>query len=276
VATLNVRNLFDAFDDPYTHDESTPEKPRRELEALAQTIRQLDADVLALQEVENRGVLERFLEVFLTNLGYRHVVLLEGNDMRGIDVAVVSRAPLGEVRSYAAVRFANGEQGTDRFQRDLLCVAVHPPQGDPFEVWVVHLKSKGGEGDTEPIRLAEAREIRRLVDQRLQSDPQAQFLICGDFNDEWSSRSLQTIVGETGPGQLVSFFESIPADDRITFNQEPYRSMIDFLLYSPAMARRHVQGSYQIMLGELAASGTDHNPVSCRITTTVNATPLDE
>lgn len=48
-AEYNVLNLFDAEDDPYLVDEATPIKPRAELEALAKTIRGLDADVLALE-----------------------------------------------------------------------------------------------------------------------------------------------------------------------------------------------------------------------------------
>ena len=46
IGSFNVMNLFDTFDDPYTHDETTPFKPRAELEHVAATIRKLDADVL--------------------------------------------------------------------------------------------------------------------------------------------------------------------------------------------------------------------------------------
>src|SRR5687768_13490303 len=96
VGAYNLLNLFDEHDDPYRNDETTPAKPRAELERLAESIRQLNADVLAVEEVENRDYLERFVNVFLADMGYQHVVLMEGNDMRGIDVGLVSRIPVGE------------------------------------------------------------------------------------------------------------------------------------------------------------------------------------
>jgi len=68
------------------------------LRALATTIRQvgngLGPDIIALQEIENLGVLERLRTEHLASSGYLPAVLIEGNDARGIDVAFLSRLPL--------------------------------------------------------------------------------------------------------------------------------------------------------------------------------------
>ena len=45
------------------------------------------ADVVALQEVENRFLLQEFVDTHLSDMGYQ-VVLVEGNDSRGIDCAL--------------------------------------------------------------------------------------------------------------------------------------------------------------------------------------------
>ncbi len=95
VGTYNVLNLFDEFNDPYRSDDVMDTKARNELLKLAQRIRELDADVLALQEVENRDYLQRFVRALLPDMGYDHVVLFEGNNHRGIDCAVLSRLPIG-------------------------------------------------------------------------------------------------------------------------------------------------------------------------------------
>jgi len=261
VATFNMLNLFDDVDDPYTSDETTAAKPRTELERLAETIRQLDADVLALQEVENRGYLERFLDAFLLDMDYRFVVLLEGNDVRGIDVALASRIPLGRTHSHRYVTFpgSNGERLT--FERDVLIVEILPPSGGSFEVWTVHLKSNyEGRDYAEPIRAAEAAEVRRMLDERLRSDPAAHILLCGDFNDVWESQTLKTLVG-SGDTALRPLFEELPQEKRITYNRPPYLSMIDFLLASPALADRYVKSSYRIIPGSPETTGSDHNPV---------------
>ena len=264
VGSYNVLNLFDAVDDPYTADEPTQPKPPSELEALAQSMRALNADVLALVEVENRGVLQQFVDLYLSDMGYQ-VVLFEGNDPRGIDVAVLSRLPVGPVTSYRHLRFPDTEGRPTRFQRDLLQVRIEPPEGQSFDLFVVHFKSKGGEDEGGlAVRLAEARQVRAILDARLNANSEAAFLVAGDFNDTIDSRPLQALIG-TGPTALTTFIDDLPAGNRVTYNQPPHRSMIDFILASPAMARRYVPGSYSVPRdGSPEVSGSDHNPVLAR------------
>lgn len=267
LATYNILNLFDRFDDPYHADSSVDEKPREQMEKLAASIRALDADVLAVEEVENRGVLERFVRAFLADMGYE-VVLYEGNDRRGIDVAVLTRIPVGPVTSYRHIDFTDSNGEPMRFRRDLLQVRLEPPGGVGFDVFVVHFKSKRGEdeGGNGEIRLNEARQVRRLFDGMLARDPQARFVICGDFNDTYESEPVRAVLGE-GPAALRSFVDDLPSESRITFNEEPYRSMIDYVFASPAMAERYVRGSYTIGHdGSPDETGSDHNPVVVRFT----------
>lgn len=267
IGSYNALNLFDNYDDPYRDDEGTPAKPREQMENLAASIEALNADVLAMEEVENRDYLERFVDVFLPDMGYDNVVLFEGNDGRGIDVALLSRVPVGPVRSYRHLRFPgpNGE-GTMRFQRDVLAVTLEPEGGPPLEVWVVHLKSKRGSGEggvdeTEPIRLAEAKEIRQLLDQELAKDPQARIIVTGDFNDTFDSKSIQTIVG-SGPTALWSAMTDLgPHPAVVSYNEEPFRSVIDHMLCTPAMHDRFVKGSFHVPQGSVDATGSDHNPI---------------
>lgn len=262
LATFNVRNLFDDVDDPYRADETAPPKPRDELERLAATIRELDADLLALQEVESRDYLERFVEVLLPDMGYE-VVHFEGNDLRGIDVSLLSRFAIERVGSHRHRTFA-GPDGLQRFHRDLLVATVQPPRGGAFEMWIVHLKSNAdGRDRSEPIRLAEANEVRALLDRRLEEDPLARIVLCGDFNDTESSATLATIVGSDSTA-LASAWHEIAEDQRVTYNLEPYRSMIDFILWSPGMGSFLVPGTYQIVDGSLESLGSDHCPVSVR------------
>ncbi len=262
VATYNILNLFDAHDDPYHDDEGTPPKPREQLEAVAATIRAIDADVLALQEVENRGYLQQFVRAMLGDMGYEHIVLFEGNDGRGIDCAVLSRLPVGPVTSYRHVRFSDDEGRPMRFFRDLIRVRIEPENALSFEVFVVHLKSKRGGSASDVARVAEARAVRRILDELLSADPAGRFVICGDFNDTWESASLRTICGE-GPTALRSFADQL-SSGTATYNKAPYRSMIDFMLCSPAMAQHYVDKSIQVLAGGISKSGSDHNPLLVR------------
>ncbi|MCG8371216.1 MAG: hypothetical protein MJA32_11970, partial [Proteobacteria bacterium] len=129
--TFNVENLFDNTDDPGKDDKAflplaakraaahveacqeiatrswreeclsldwSDEAVEAKLSAVADTIRQVNggrgADVVALQEVENLRILERLRSEHLAGLGYGSAVLVEGTDLRGIDVAFLSKLPL--------------------------------------------------------------------------------------------------------------------------------------------------------------------------------------
>jgi endonuclease/exonuclease/phosphatase family metal-dependent hydrolase len=261
IACYNLLNLFDTFDDPYTHDEDTPFKPREEMEKTAARIRELNADVLAVVEVENRGILERFNRVLLADMGYHEVVLVEGNDGRGIDCALLSRLPVGAVTSYRHLQFPLPGGGQMRFRRDLLRARIEPPGAPPFDVLVVHLKSKRGEATgSAPIRLGEATQVRVICDEILRRDADARFVVCGDFNDTWDSPALAAIRG-SGANALACFITDVPEEGRISYNREPYQSMIDYILCSPAMAFCYVPKSYRIPQGTVESSGSDHNPV---------------
>lgn len=260
VGSYNIKNLFDDKDDPYHRDEGTNPKPRDEMVRVAKVMHEIDADVLALQEVESRGYLQKFVDAMLFDMGYKHIVHFEGNDGRGIDVCLISRIPVGEVTSHRHHIFEGHDGKPQRFGRDLLRVELLPKGGDPFEVWVVHLKSNsGGKELNEPIRLGECREVHRIIKRRLEQNPDVSLILCGDFNDEFETKTIQTIQGE--PPLLKTTFDDVPEASRITYNRNPYRSMIDFMLCSPAMAKRMVPGSFRIRAGTNEDSGSDHNPI---------------
>jgi hypothetical protein len=77
-------------------------KPPAERAKIAARIAAMDADVLAVQEVEDVTTLTAFATSDLKGLGYKHVVLVEGNDDRLIDVGILSRLPIGAVTVVAA------------------------------------------------------------------------------------------------------------------------------------------------------------------------------
>ncbi|MFQ5423273.1 MAG: endonuclease/exonuclease/phosphatase family protein [Phycisphaerae bacterium] len=265
IGTYNILNLFDEYDDPYHTDEGTPAKPKDQLEHLAAAIRAAGADVLALEEVENRGYLERFVRTMLPDMGYSHIVCIESNDRRGIDCAVLSRLPVGPVTSYRHVRFNDGSGGKTRFRRDLLEVRIEPDGYESFTMFVVHLKSKrGGAATTLVVREAETRKMRDILDTRLSADAKARFLICGDFNDTWDSQPVRILRGD-GPTALIGFVNDLPKE-AVSFNRKPHRAMIDFILCSPEFARRYQSGSYHVPQGTVETTGSDHNPVLATFT----------
>ncbi|POO57720.1 endonuclease/exonuclease/phosphatase family protein [Agrobacterium rosae] len=237
LATFNIENLMTRFD--YTgfrnqtrrdramqlfdvRDEATYQAlesarmlastdDTRQLSALA--IADADADILCLQEVDNMAALQAFEYGYLYRMvgnGYRQKFLVEGNDSRGIDVAVIMREEtldgekieLVEIKSHTTLTY--GELGlftpelalTNRiddkiFKRDCLELDLRIG-GKPFSLYVTHLKSMSNArqaGDsrlgTMPVREAEVKAIRRIIENRFGADKarSMNFAICGDMND---------------------------------------------------------------------------------------------
>ncbi len=260
ISIFNVENLFDSENDPYTNDEGTPEKPRQALEQVAAAIRKVNADVVALEEVENRGYLERFVKLFLPEMGYNYIVQYDGNDMRGIDVALLSRAPIGEVTSRRHLEFVGPDGVTRRFQRDVPAITVMPKGAPPIEIWPVHLKSKADGAETsEPIRLGEAAQLRKLLDAKFAADPNARIIVAGDFNDTRDSKSMTTIFG-TGATELWAPEPKETADSQVDPEFPDGRDPIDFITCSPAMRKLFIEGSSEVRRAPPSQDGSDHDP----------------
>jgi endonuclease/exonuclease/phosphatase family metal-dependent hydrolase len=183
----------------------------RQLSALA--IADTDADILCLQEVDNMEALKAFEYGYLFRMvgsGYRQKYLVEGNDSRGIDVAVLmreetrdgQRIELRDVTSHAALTYHDlglyhpglgpNVRPEDRiFKRDCLELDLRIG-GRPLTVYVVHFKSMtngrdgvDGRTSTMPIREAEAKAVRHIIENRFgrENASQQSFVICGDMND---------------------------------------------------------------------------------------------
>jgi endonuclease/exonuclease/phosphatase family metal-dependent hydrolase len=182
----------------------------RQLTALA--IAAADADILCLQEVESLEALHAFEYGYLYRMlgeGYRNKYLVEGNDSRGIDVAIMMRETtrhgepieLVNVRSHAGVTFdsmglydqalSTTEKPHDRiFRRDCLEVEVKVG-GRPLTIYTVHFKSMNSPRDqmdgriaTMPVRTAEARAVRKIIEEQMSAGAgEKNFVICGDMND---------------------------------------------------------------------------------------------
>ena len=114
IATFNVENLFARWRfkenvDPtkantrgWVVDQTQFEELGVDSKAITgAAVRDLGADVIALQEVENVDTLKHFRAQFLGgNAKYPYVAGVDGNDPRLIDVAVLSRLPITHIRSY--------------------------------------------------------------------------------------------------------------------------------------------------------------------------------
>lgn len=315
LATFNVENLINRFDfsgyrNELRQDRSlrlydiNSEDEYRRLEqaraiALTDDTRQLTAlaiadtaaDILCLQEVDNLDALHAFEYGYLFKMigrGYRHKYMVEGNDGRGIDVAVMMREETRDgqpiefqrMQSHAHLTYADLDlhdeaiaetnEPQDRiFRRDCLEIDVRIG-GRPLTLYVSHFKSMGsprngldGRTATMPVRMAEARAVRHIIEKRFGKDKAAnkRWVICGDLNDyqervvidgdringhvfQPSSESVSSVDVFTSDGFAENVVRRRPELDRWTLfhtrgPQERHLCQLDYLLLSPALAQRN-------------------------------------
>lgn len=260
VATFNCENLFarfnfnknvdpaDATKDGFTINElNFTLLDDAEKKITGQAIKALDADVLALQEVENLEVLRRFRTRRLSTLGYTHAMLVDGNDPRQIDVAVLSRHPIVAVRSYHHLRNNN----TDLFSRD--CLEVDIEVGSKrLTLFVNHLKSmldkndpKNGRKNTRAKRVLQSKTVKEIVTDRFGSSPgQHPWVVLGDLNDflEPAQGTTTGIDGLVKWNQVENVLDRLAEGERWTHffsgapaGEEKFRQL-DYLLLSKSLA----------------------------------------
>jgi endonuclease/exonuclease/phosphatase family metal-dependent hydrolase len=112
------------------------------LNRVAETILQQGAgqgpDIVILQEVENKKVLERLNKEHLGQR-YREIVLIEGHDRRGIDVAIISKLPLIKEAKLHKIPFRFDDPAREADTRGILEAQFHLPDGKPVVVYALHL-----------------------------------------------------------------------------------------------------------------------------------------
>jgi endonuclease/exonuclease/phosphatase (EEP) superfamily protein YafD len=199
VATFNAHNLFNDQLDGSAGASDADElvlgsaEYQRKLRGVARIVDALEAEVVLLQEVESRAVLDELAGQ--TAARYRYRVLEEGNDPRGIDVALLCSQPVLQHRTHRHDVFPLRERPEARwytYARD--CLEVHLQVGGARVILlVVHFKSKYQ--DDPDLRLAEAQHTRQIADNLSAEYPDAGVLIAGDFNDVPGSATLAAIEG---------------------------------------------------------------------------------
>lgn len=214
-------------------------------------IRDVDADILAVVEAEDRVALKQFSDQVLHEVGgrpFERVMVIDGNDDRGIDVGLMTRAgyEMGLMRSHIHDVTPAGRWV---YSRDCPEYEITTPTGE--SVWVLpnHFKSKFGGDNPESRAKREAQAARTAeIYERLRSDGHDQVIILGDLNDTPDSPPLAGLLAGTDLSEVSDHptfdtgeFAGRPGTDQRgigTFGLGNDNQKIDYLLLSPALFDR--------------------------------------
>lgn len=231
VVTWNVLNLFNDVRDSLEitasmEDIAPTAQYQAKLTGLAGALGTLGADIAVLQEVENQNVVD---DLAARTGRFPHSHITQGNDPRGIDIAILSEYPIEKVVSHKDVLFkASTDPVTNfKFARDVL-EAHLVINGRRVVLLGVHYKS--GLTDSDKLkRRAEAEKTRSILTQVKFDHPSAAVIVLGDFNMSPEAEEMQALYGAP-PLLLSSVTTGMPAGERysVTFggNKQLYDDQV--------------------------------------------------
>jgi endonuclease/exonuclease/phosphatase family metal-dependent hydrolase len=268
--TFNVENLFDTRHDPGKNDRTflplslkqTDEHRQacgqievehwrnqclhwdwndrmleRKLSVVAEAILQVGngrgPDILALQEVENLGVLERLRTEYLEPAGYAPAILIEGNDDRGIDVAFLTRLELAATPALHQIPFEGASQERVADTRGILEATFRLPGGALLTGYAVHFPA--------PFHPTEMRVAAYEFLNQLRAalpDDRAAFA-AGDFNTTSSENREKSMLDRFARPDWVVVHERGNVGEKGTsyYDRDGSWSFLDMILWSPAKHR---------------------------------------
>jgi endonuclease/exonuclease/phosphatase family metal-dependent hydrolase len=201
-------------------------------ENTARVIKDVNADVACIVEVETRQVLKSF-DSHLLKSQYKYEILIDANDPRGIDVGLYSKYPLGGIWTH----MFDKKDGKTVFSRDCLEVEVILPDNQPLYILCNHFKSRGYDydGTASEKRKRQAEQVAKILGKyNLQKD---WVIVAGDLNDNPDSTSLQQLLSVQNLFDVLKLQFSSHPMKRWTYYYNNFEQ-IDFVLVSKPLKDR--------------------------------------
>lgn len=199
---------------------------------IGKVIKEVDADILCIIEVENRLVLKEFNSQRLGRK-YKYNMVIDGNDMRQIDVGIYSKFPIGNIRTNIFDK--TGRART--FSRDCLEVEIELKNDETIKILVNHFKSKSGRNQVknDARRLTQAQRVREILEERYDLDNE-NVIIAGDLNDTSDRDPLRPLFSLNNLNDVLEEkFTDIKK--RWTYHYKKIEQ-IDFLMVSDPLKQR--------------------------------------
>lgn len=217
-------------------------------ENTARIIGLLDSDILCVVEAENRTGLKRFNSDVLPKVDaapYEHIMLIDGNDDRGIDVGILSRD--GYEIEFIRSHVDDADDQGIIFSRDCAEYAIRTPVGNRLLILINHFKSKGYglPAESAAKRRRQAARVREIYEQRLQ-DGYEYIAIAGDLNETPDQRPMEPLLREDSTLSDIMTHPAFIGDGRAgTHGNGTASAKLDYILMSPALSARIIRGGIE-------------------------------
>lgn len=235
VATYNVENLFDAHYDGSEYQEYIPNTKHHWNEAmlhhkivnLARVIRDMNADIIALEEVENEKVL-LLLNKELGEKAYPYHFFPLKKERISVESAVLSRFPIAQTNT---MLIKNQPRGIHRI--------VITIEKKPLVLFLNHWPAQ-------KERVEERMAYALALNSMLRLESKSEYIVLGDFNspyqiqkDDWGTALVRLL--QTGDKDALHYnlWYELPEDKRFSHVYGKHKEALDHLLIPRTLSDTH-------------------------------------
>lgn len=239
--------------------------------ALTGVITSLSPDILGVCEMASREALAD-LQMRLKSAG---LDLPESEFVEGPDsdrhLALLSRFPIVQKSSDPQVTFElNGTP--ELVRRGFLDVVIEINSSYRLRLIGVHLKSKIAAPEGESlIRRMESHMLARRISKILESEPETNLLVYGDFNDTKDQPVLQSLIGDRGSQKTLRDLYAIDEHGECWthyWKTADVYTRMDFLLTSRGLLPEILKKQARVHSPANWNEASDHRLISTSITAT--------
>ncbi|MGK7914877.1 MAG: DNRLRE domain-containing protein [Prochloraceae cyanobacterium] len=289
IASYNVENL-----DPNDSDGDRDLAEGKFDAIAAHIVNNLQApDIIALQEIQdNDGALnstvvdanltyQALIDAIAAIPGapqYQHLDLPPQDDSDGgqpggnIRVGYLYRSDRVSLVPNSLIRIGEGNINFDSTRKSL--VAKFEFNGEQITIINNHFASQGGStplfGSIQPSingnlqkREEQAQAVKDYVNNILVSDPNAKVVVLGDLN-EFEFNNPLTILKGSGAARLNNLTETLPKNERYTYNFQGNSQALDHMLLSNSLVQGNEYDPVRVNTG-FRAPASDHEPILARL-----------
>lgn len=250
LASYNVRNLFDKIDDPLKDD--GPPKSQKEIIAVADIIKKSNADIISLQEVENKQILEELLKS--AGLEDKYNIIVGKSDNRGIATALLINKKF-KIKSFTI------NENNEIFKRPPIEALIEIIPNFNVKIFSVHLKSKRGGEQSDIQRQKEVQELLRLS-----KNSEVPTILMGDFNDLPSSLPIKTI--ENNGFKDVRKIDKLSKETQYPTHFGKHIGILDYIFLSSELEDKVIQNSFNVIGNKehpMAEKASDHRLIEIQL-----------
>lgn len=249
IATYNVENLFDLQKTKFRYKEYKPngkslwnkKNYKVKLQNIAKVIKDIDADIIALQEVGSISALKDLRrEIKRQGLYYQYFSIAD-RKKTAIKVAILSKIPFIYTKEL---------QVTSTYKhRNILEVKLKVHKQE-FYIFVNHWKAKSG---PESMRIVSAKKLRHRISQ---IGEDKNIILLGDFNSDYEeyirfkrNRRHNDTYGKTGINHVLKTIErgennfynlwyDAPKKERYSYIFKGRKGALDNIIISPSLLNK--------------------------------------